>query len=149
MAVFTAVNESQLAEWMSHYDLGDVVEFRGISSGIENSNFFLTTTRGEYVLTIFEKLTAEQLPFYLDLMRHLAAHRVPVPDPMPRLDGVLFGMPDKVKVALNLPTQTSISYPIAQVEDSHHAADAQAFIDFVLSPAGQVVLAKYGFKPAH
>jgi homoserine kinase type II len=91
MAVFTAVTEPQLAEWMCHYDLGEVVEFRGISSGIENSNFFLTTTRGEYVLTIFEKLTAEQLPFYLDLMRHLAAHRVPVPDPMPREDGALFG----------------------------------------------------------
>ncbi|WP_454874420.1 homoserine kinase [Paraburkholderia xenovorans] len=92
MAVFTAVTEPQLAEWMRHYDLGDVVEFRGISSGIENSNFFLTTTRGEYVLTIFEKLTAEQLPFYLDLMRHLAAHRVPVPDPMPRENGALFGL---------------------------------------------------------
>ena len=92
MAVFTAVTEPQLAEWMRHYDLGDVVEFRGIASGIENSNFFLTTTRGEYVLTIFEKLTAEQLPVYLDLMQHLAAHRVPVPDPMPREDGALFGM---------------------------------------------------------
>jgi homoserine kinase type II len=92
MAVFTAVTDSQLAQWMQHYDLGDVVEFRGISSGIENSNFFLTTTRGEYVLTIFEKLTAQQLPFYLDLMQHLAAHRVPVPDPMPREDGALFGM---------------------------------------------------------
>jgi homoserine kinase type II len=92
MAVFTAVTESQLAEWMRHYDLGDVVEFRGITSGIENSNFFLTTTRGEYVLTIFEKLTAGQLPFYLNLMRHLAAHRVPVPDPMPREDGSLFGI---------------------------------------------------------
>ncbi|WP_025602020.1 homoserine kinase [Burkholderia sp. WSM2230] len=92
MAVFTAVTESQLADWMRHYDLGEVVEFRGITSGIENSNFFLTTTRGEYVLTIFEKLTAEQLPFYLNLMRHLAAHRVPVPDPMPREDGSLFGI---------------------------------------------------------
>ena len=92
MAVFTAVTESQLAEWMRHYDLGDVVEFRGITSGIENSNFFLTTTRGEYVLTIFEKLTAGQLPFYLNLMRHLAEHRVPVPDPMPREDGSLFGI---------------------------------------------------------
>ncbi|CAE6748667.1 homoserine kinase [Paraburkholderia haematera] len=91
MAVFTAVTEPQLAEWMRHYDLGEVVEFRGIPSGIENSNFFLTTTRGEYVLTIFEKLTAGQLPFYLDLMQHLAAHRVPVPDPMPREDGALFG----------------------------------------------------------
>src|ERR1700739_2978539 len=90
MAVFTAVTEAQLAQWLRHYDLGDVVEFRGISSGIENSNFFLTTTRGEFVLTIFEKLTAEQLPFYLDLMRHLAGHRVPVPDPMARLDGAVF-----------------------------------------------------------
>ncbi len=91
MAVFTAVTDTQLAHWMRHYDLGEVVDFRGIPSGIENSNFFLTTTRGEYVLTIFEKLTARQLPFYLDLMRHLAAHRVPVPDPMMRDDGALFG----------------------------------------------------------
>ena len=92
MAVFTAVTETDLAHWMRHYDLGEVVDFRGIPSGIENSNFFLTTTRGAYVLTIFEKLTAEQLPFYLDLMQHLAAHRVPVPDPVPRDDGALFGM---------------------------------------------------------
>ncbi|WP_126283591.1 homoserine kinase [Burkholderia stagnalis] len=91
MAVFTAVSDTDLAHWMRHYALGDVVAFRGISSGIENSNFFLTTTRGEYVLTIFEKLTAEQLPFYLDLMRHLASHGVPVPDPVPRDDGTLFG----------------------------------------------------------
>ncbi|MCO8578919.1 homoserine kinase [Burkholderia multivorans] len=91
MAVFTAVSDSDLAQWMRHYALGDVVAFRGIPSGIENSNFFLTTTRGEYVLTIFEKLTAEQLPFYLDLMRHLAGHGVPAPDPVPRDDGALFG----------------------------------------------------------
>jgi homoserine kinase type II len=92
MAVFTPVSDAELGDWLQHYDLGDVVELRGIQSGIENSNFFLTTTRGEYVLTIFENLTATQLPFYLDLMRHLAAHRVPVPDPMPRSDGSLFGM---------------------------------------------------------
>ena len=54
MAVFTAVSDSDLAQWMRHYELGDVLAFRGIPSGIENSNFFLTTTRGEYVLTIFE-----------------------------------------------------------------------------------------------
>jgi homoserine kinase type II len=91
MAVFTAVTDLQLADWLHHYELGDVVDFRGIASGIENSNFFLTTTRGEYVLTIFENLTAEQLPFYLDFMRHLASHAVPVPDPMLRRDGKLFG----------------------------------------------------------
>ncbi|HEX7931663.1 MAG TPA: molybdate ABC transporter substrate-binding protein [Paraburkholderia sp.] len=68
--------------------------------------------------------------------------------------GFVFGtdaaiMPGKVKVALTVPTQTPITYPIAQVEGSRHAADAQAFVNFVLSPAGQAVLAKYGFKPAH
>ncbi|SMF99444.1 homoserine kinase [Burkholderia singularis] len=91
MAVFTAVSDADLAHWMRHYDLGDVVAFRGIASGIENSNFFLTTTRGEYVLTIFENLTAEQLPFYIDLMSHLARHGIPVPAPVVRADGTLFG----------------------------------------------------------
>ena len=91
MAVFTAVSDSQLTDWLQNYELGEVTDFRGIASGIENSNFFLTTTRGAYVLTLFENLTATQLPFYLDLMRHLASHAVPVPDPMPRRDGALFG----------------------------------------------------------
>ncbi|CAB3807788.1 molybdate ABC transporter substrate-binding protein [Paraburkholderia fynbosensis] len=58
-------------------------------------------------------------------------------------------MPDKVKVALNVPTQMPITYPVAQIEGSRHAEDAQAFMNFVMSPAGQSVLAKYGFKPAH
>ena len=59
MAVFTPVTPSQLEDWLQNYDLGDVVEFRGIASGIENSNFFLTTTHGQYVLTIFENLSAD------------------------------------------------------------------------------------------
>jgi homoserine kinase type II len=52
--------------------LGKALAIKGIASGIENSNFFITTETGEYVLTIFENLTFEQLPFYLKLMRHLA-----------------------------------------------------------------------------
>ena len=92
MAVFTAVTDTDLAAWLDHYELGQVVDFRGIASGIENSNFFLTTTQGEYILTLFEQLSASQLPFYLEMMQHLAAHGVPVPDPIPRRDGALFGM---------------------------------------------------------
>ena len=92
MAVFTSVTDQQLAAWLSHYPLGDVVACKGIASGIENSNFFLSTTQGEYVLTIFEKLSATELPFYLDLMRHLASHQIRVPDPILRDDGQLFGM---------------------------------------------------------
>ncbi len=92
MAVFTPVSDQELAAWLSHYSLGEVSDFRGIASGIENSNFFLSTTQGDYVLTIFEKLSANELPFYLNLMQHLAAHGVPVPDPIPRDDGTLFGL---------------------------------------------------------
>ena len=60
MAVFTAVSDPQLTDWLQNYELGEVTDFRGIASGIENSNFFLTTTRGAYVLTLFENLTATQ-----------------------------------------------------------------------------------------
>lgn len=92
MAVFTPVSDQELATWLSHYSLGEVRDFRGIASGIENTNFFLTTTQGDYVLTLFEKLGEQELPFYLNLMQHLAAHGVPVPNPIPRDDGTLFGL---------------------------------------------------------
>ncbi|GBH23747.1 hypothetical protein BvRS1_07960 [Burkholderia vietnamiensis] len=67
--------------------------------------------------------------------------------------GFVFGtdaaiMPGRVKVALTVPTQTPITYPIAFVKDSRHAAQAQSFIDFVVSPQGQAVLSTFGFKPA-
>lgn len=91
MAVFTSVTRDQLTDWLQNYALGQVLDFRGISSGIENTNYFLTTERGEFVLTLFENLTAEQLPFYLHLMRHLAGHGIPVPDPVPDGDGNLLG----------------------------------------------------------
>lgn len=91
MAVFTSVTREQLDCWLQNYALGQVLDFRGISSGIENSNFFLTTSQGEFVLTLFEKLTAAQLPFYLHLMRHLAGHGIPVPDPVPDRRGEILG----------------------------------------------------------
>ena len=87
MAVFTSVSDDSARALLKSYDLGDFVALRGIAAGIENSNFFLTTTRGEYVLTIFEVLTAAQLPFYIELMHHLAQRDVPVPHPQTRVDG--------------------------------------------------------------
>ncbi len=89
MAVFTPVTLDDVGQWMSQFPLGKAVALKGIASGIENSNFFLTTERGEYVLTIFENLTFEQLPFYLQLMRHLAQHGVLVPAPVPNHQGEL------------------------------------------------------------
>ena len=87
MAVFTIVGDADARALLRHYALGEFIALRGIAAGIENSNFFLTTTQGEYVLTIFEVLTAEQLPFYIELMHHLAQRGVPVPQPQTRLDG--------------------------------------------------------------
>lgn len=82
MAVFTAVNLDEVASWLKQFPLGKALAIKGIASGIENSNFFVTTERGEYVLTIFEVLTAAQLPFYLKLMHHLAERGVLVPAPV-------------------------------------------------------------------
>ncbi|MBR7784253.1 phosphotransferase, partial [Undibacterium luofuense] len=89
MAVFTPVSLQDLSSWIDQFPLGKVSAVKGISSGIENSNFFITTEAGEYVLTIFENLNFEQLPFYLKLMRHLADHGVLVPAPVANRDGEL------------------------------------------------------------
>ncbi|HEX8885633.1 MAG TPA: homoserine kinase [Noviherbaspirillum sp.] len=91
MAVFTPVTLDEIAPWAAQYDIGQVRALKGISSGIENTNFFLSAERGEYVLTIFEKLTFEQLPFYLKLMRHIAERGVLAPLPLANRDGELMG----------------------------------------------------------
>jgi homoserine kinase type II len=89
MAVFTSVTLDDLSQWIKQFPLGKALAIKGIASGIENSNFFLTTERGEFVLTIFENLDFEQLPFYVQLMRHLAERGVPVPAPVPNEAGEL------------------------------------------------------------
>ncbi len=87
MAVFTEVSESQANDLMQSLNLGTLTALRGIEGGIENTNYFATTDQGEYVLTLFERLTHEQLPFYLFLMKHLASRGIPVPDPAANRDG--------------------------------------------------------------
>jgi homoserine kinase type II len=87
MAVFTPVSLDDLAPWATQFRLGKFLAIKGISSGIENSNFFVTTEAGEYVLTVFEKLAFDQLPFYLHLMRHLAERGVLVPAPVANARG--------------------------------------------------------------
>ena len=85
MAVFTEVSADEASQLLGELRLGELRELRGIQGGIENTNYFVTSEqdglRREWVLTLFERLTAQQLPFYLYLMKHLAQRGIPVPDP--------------------------------------------------------------------
>jgi homoserine kinase type II len=89
MAVFTALSRADVDAFLTLFSLGELVDLRGIHTGIENTNYFVTTDRGRYVLTVFERLGEKQLPFYLQLMRHLARKGLPVPEPQPTRSGAL------------------------------------------------------------
>ena len=85
MSVYTAVGRDELAAWLAPLAVGELVDFAGIAAGLQNTNYFVTTADGEWVLTIFERLRTGELDFYLPLMAHLAARGVPCPNP--RADG--------------------------------------------------------------
>jgi homoserine kinase type II len=90
MSVYTAVSPDELDAWLARYTLGALVELTPIAAGIENTNYFVTTDRGRFVLTLYERLPSNELPFYLNLMAHLARSGVEVPAPAPDRTGALF-----------------------------------------------------------
>jgi homoserine kinase type II len=91
MSVYTTVTREQLGAWLNDYSIGPLVALEGIPAGIENTNYFVTTARGRYVLTLFERLTARELPFYLDLQDHLAGKGIPCPQPVADRRGAFLG----------------------------------------------------------
>jgi homoserine kinase type II len=82
LSVYTSVSEAELDAWLRQYSVGELKSLEPIKAGIENTNYFVTTAQGAYVLTLFERLPAAELPFYLDLMAHLARHGIPSPAPI-------------------------------------------------------------------
>ncbi len=88
MAVYTEVTDEALADFLTRYDIGRIVAFRGIVEGVENSNYALKTTTGDFILTLYEKrVHAADLPYFLGLMEHLAARGLPCPLPVRARNG--------------------------------------------------------------
>jgi homoserine kinase type II len=92
MAVYTDVVAEDLQKFLANYDIGDLLAYKGIAEGVENSNFLLHTSRGYFILTLYEKrVAAEDLPFFLDLMQHLAARGLTCPQPVKNRAGEALG----------------------------------------------------------
>ncbi len=88
MAVYTSVSDADLNTFLADYDIGEAVSFKGIAEGVENSNYYLETTTGRYILTLFEKRANPQdLPYFIALKQHLAAHGFACPTPVAARDG--------------------------------------------------------------
>jgi homoserine kinase type II len=87
MAVYTEVSMDEANVLFEQLQLGQLQSLVGCAGGIENTNYFASTDKGEFVLTLFERLTAQQLPYYLRLMKHLAVHGIPAPNPATNADG--------------------------------------------------------------
>ena len=124
MAVFTEVSEAEVQSFIEPLRIGRLQSLRGIGAGIENTNYFVDTDEGGWVLTIFERLGFEQLPFYLRLMQHLALRGIPVPLPRANDQGdILFSLKGKPAAVVN---KLQGGHQLAP--DEHHCSQVGAML---------------------
>lgn len=123
MSVYTELNDAEISAILSGYELGSLQSFAGIAAGIENSNFFVHTDQGKFVLTIFERMDEQELPYFMRLMKHLSHHGLSCPDVMVRRDGsLLFDVCGKKGCIVScLCGRTLDELNLAQLRSSGHA----------------------------
>jgi homoserine kinase type II len=114
MSVFTKVSYAELQDFLRRYAVGEVIGFQGIGEGVENTNYYVDTAEGRFVLTLFERLNHADLPFFLDLMEHLAQRGVPCPRPA-HMDsgGTLTRLNGKPAALVERLTGQSVLFPSA------------------------------------
>lgn len=131
MAVYTEVGDTELEAFLAEYDIGQADSFKGIAEGVENSNFLLTTTKGQFIVTLYEKrVDPRDLPFFLGLMDHLAARGITCPQPIHGRDGnalrTLAGKPAAITSFLHgmWPRRTTVAHcaPVGEALASMHLA---------------------------
>ena len=91
MSVFTPVSREQLENYLQHYSVGELIHYQGITAGVENTNFFVSTSEGEYVLTLVESVDSGQLPFILNFIEHLSENSIACATPVHLRDGSIIG----------------------------------------------------------
>ncbi|MGU3536768.1 homoserine kinase [Methylobacterium sp. A54F] len=113
MAVYTEVSDAALTAFLSAYEIGTLLSYKGIAEGVENTNFFLHTTAGSYILTLYEKRVREaDLPFFLNLMEHLAARGLACPQPIRNRGGTALGrLCDRPAVIVSFLEGVSVRQP--------------------------------------
>jgi homoserine kinase type II len=130
MSVYTTVTADDLAAWLTRYSLGQVLTFEPIAQGIENTNYFLTSEKGRYVLTLYERMPPEELPFYLNLMAHLARAGVMAPAPEPDRTGALWSFLNGKPAGLVARLEGA---PVERPDEAHCAAVGSALANLHLA----------------
>src|SRR6185312_15651492 len=146
MAVYTEVSFEDLERLLEQYDIGQPLSFKGIAEGIENSNFYLQTDRGAFILTLYEKrVHAEDLPFFIGLMEHLAERAIHCPLPVKTRDG-------KALVTLNRRNAAIVTFltgiALRRPDAAHCAAAARTLADLHKAQAGFALSRRNALGPS-
>lgn len=146
MAVYTEVSFEDLERLLEQYDIGQPLSFKGIAEGIENSNFYLQTDRGAFILTLYEKrVHAEDLPFFIGLMEHLAQRGIHCPLPVKTRDG-------KALVTLNRRSAAIVTFltgiALRRPDATHCAAAARALAGLHKAQDGFAMIRRNALGPS-